>query len=278
MNKNFVYVNEGTYYGNPTGQIGPVMQGMIDLPLIIEVRDYNNDVINLTGATSLGGKMIHRGTRAVTALDGPVTVSAGNLVWTGSVNDFGTDGVYYIWFSYTLSGVSYVTLPSILPIVENPGVTAVASEEALDANMIRGLTVATTAPSNLNALIWNSTTLQWEPKIVSKVAYTIASGASPSPLNINFNATWSFREVTLTYTPITVTFSNKAAGRWMDVLFIQDGVGSRVVGTWPATVIWIPGGNPPTFTTQPGKRDLVSFMVLSDGSSVLGVHGGNDVA
>lgn len=75
------------------------------------------------------------------------------------------------------------------------------------------------------------------------------------------------RNVTLTDTTCTFTFSNPITGAPpYTVVLVQDGSGGRLVA-WPASVVW-EGGTPPVLSTSPGDIDVCRF--LWNGTNYLG--------
>jgi len=61
----------------------------------------------------------------------------------------------------------------------------------------------------------------------------------------------------------TVTLNNGKAGDTYTLEVVQDGTGSRTVGSWVSsepstTVIW-PSGTPPTLTTTANRADVFTF-------------------
>lgn len=63
----------------------------------------------------------------------------------------------------------------------------------------------------------------------------------------------------------TVAFSNTVDGQLVKIRFLQDGTGTRVITSWPATVKWA-GGAAPTLTTTASKADWLGFIRTASGA------------
>lgn len=73
--------------------------------------------------------------------------------------------------------------------------------------------------------------------------------------------------VTLSGTDRTLSISNPVAGQVYRVKIVQDGTGSRTIGTWPAGTLW-PSGTMPVLSTAPSSIDLVTLYY--DGTNYYG--------
>lgn len=107
------------------------------------------------------------------------------------------------------------------------------------------------------ATLFGSTT-----QTVNTVAVSGAAQTIPDVSTATLNA------ITLTAN-CTFTFPTAAAGKKLDIVLIQGGIGS-FTATWPstATVIW-PAATAPTLTTAAGKQDRIEFE-CADGTHWLG--------
>lgn len=80
--------------------------------------------------------------------------------------------------------------------------------------------------------------------------------------------------LTLSGTPVVLTFPAPSAGQRFRVRLTQDATGTRLV-TWPAAVKWA-GGTAPTLSTAAAKVDAFEFTAF-DGSTWVGHTIGLDV-
>lgn len=71
----------------------------------------------------------------------------------------------------------------------------------------------------------------------------------------------------------SLTFVAPPTGTWVAMIVEQDATGGRVLPAFPATVIWIPGGTLPTFTTTASKKMIISGPF--DGTNYILSYGAN---
>lgn len=137
----FMYANKGGGGIFRKGQLGPIGQGTVGIDLVIDIFDLAQAPIDLTGYTTITGRMKKQDTGAVTAIDGTRTLvgtgSTGKFTWVVSANDSGTDGLFDVVFNLSNGTDTIVTLPGELLITNNPSVTASAN------NLLIGILQAT---------------------------------------------------------------------------------------------------------------------------------------
>lgn len=103
--------------------------------------------------------------------------------------------------------------------------------------------------------------------------FTAALIETPSVANTGSSYTLndrSFHDLTLTSSPVSLTFPTAVAGKQFTLFIKQDGSGSRTIN-WPGTVRW-PGGTQPALTSTASRTDVISFVC--DGTYWLGFVGG----
>lgn len=72
--------------------------------------------------------------------------------------------------------------------------------------------------------------------------------------------------ITLSYSPVTLSFTAPVTAANLLLEVVQDGTGSRLI-TWP-TILW-PSATAPTLSATASRRDLISFWY--NGTSYLGL-------
>jgi hypothetical protein len=99
---------------------------------------------------------------------------------------------------------------------------------------------------------------------------------SSGTLTLNLNDAQVF-EVSLNQNITTLTISNIDATsntvNAFTVIFMGDGTARTI--TWPAAVKW-PNATAPTMTSTNGKKDVLSFLSLDNGTTWLGFVGGQN--
>lgn len=88
---------------------------------------------------------------------------------------------------------------------------------------------------------------------------------------VNITAETQF-DLTLTGSPVVMTFPTATAGRQFTLLLKQDATAGRVI-TWPSSVRWA-AGIAPTITATAEKTDVISF--IADGTYWLGFISGQN--
>lgn len=105
---------------------------------------------------------------------------------------------------------------------------------------------------------------------------TVASSGASLELDL---ADGNIHDVTLDANcTITFTaFAHTGAGvaHAFTLILRQDGTGSRTV-TWPGSVDW-PEGTEPTLTTTASAVDVITFLSVDDGTTLLGFVSGQDL-
>lgn len=100
-----------------------------------------------------------------------------------------------------------------------------------------------------------------------KVAdYTVQSLTDGSTITWNL-ANGANSTVTLAGTGRTLSISNPVAGQTYRMRIVQDGTGSRTIGTWPSNILW-PSGTAPTLSTTASSIDMVTLYY--DGTNYYG--------
>lgn len=128
MANNLLYVSDGDY-GKRTGYVAALVQGQSGQVIPLEIRDLANNVVNLTGYTTITGRMDDRRGN-VTSIDGTLALdatpsTAPQVNWTVSATDTGTPGVFDIILVLSNGSATLKTLPVGMAIHADPAATVV---------------------------------------------------------------------------------------------------------------------------------------------------------
>lgn len=196
----------------------------------------------LTGLTAAASRVLPADTDSILTAWGKVVkylTDLGTLAFKSSVDLSGSDAT---------GTLAEARMPAL-----TGDVTSSSGAVATTVGKIQGRTVASTAPTAGQGLVWNNTTSQWEPGTVSSNPYakSTPSGTSIS-LAFNSNQITYIRHSTTgntTYTP--------SGGSDGDILILVQTIGSAGHTTTFASTTW-PGGT----TTTPSSIPTTSGKVI----------------
>lgn len=98
---------------------------------------------------------------------------------------------------------------------------------------------------------------------------TQATASGATTLNLDNG---NYQKLTLTGN-VTLSVTNATSGKacWFTVDITQDGTGGRST-TWMSGITWVGLGAAPTLLTTAGARELVTFLTLDGGTTLLGFY------